>query len=241
MLRTLRSAIVAFTLMLMLVAFAVSCSATDDVNHNENEIDMGTYKEVTIGEILAAPESYAGQRVMVSGRFHALVHIALVVDWYSSAWGIGDGNDILQVYLIPDECLIWSTFPDYEENEAISLPGVVSIDLVGRGRFPSVCLVVNVEDVDVQPSPLTSNVEPESLVGKLIGGTGEIVSMNREEDRCVIETEGGVRLDSRSIDIPEECQVVGFRVRLAGIGCIAGDGPADGIPIQLYYVEQFNG
>jgi hypothetical protein len=221
----------AFALMLMLAGVYVGCTP-----RGNDKTDLGAYKEVTIDEILAAPENYAGQRVLVSGRFHALGHSALAVPWYWSAWGISDGTGGLEVYLMSDECLIWSTLPDFEEDEEIRLPGVVSTGLLGSGRFPSVCLLVDVEDVDIQTRPLTSDVEEQSLVGKLIGGAGEIVSVNREEGRCVIETAGGVRLDG----LLPEWQTVDLHVRFAGIGCMAGDSPSDGIPIGLYYIEKLD-
>lgn len=236
MVRRLTSACIAFALMLMLIGFGVSCAARGDIDRSQNERDLGEYKEVTIGEILANPESYTGHRVLVSGRFNALVHVAIAVPWYWSAWGISDGTGGLEVYLMSDECLIWSTLPDYDEDEEIRLPGVVSTGLLGNGRFPSVCLLVNLGDVDIETRPLTPNVEPESLVGKVIGGTGEIVSVDPEEGTCAIETEDGVRLDG----LPTGWQTPGVHVRFAGVGCVAGDSPADGIPIQLYYVEMLD-
>jgi hypothetical protein len=158
-------AFMAFALMLMLIGSGVSCTARGDLDRSHKESDLGGYRQVRIGEILAAPEKYAGQRVLASGRFNALVHLALAVPWYRSAWGISDGRGGLEVYLMSDECVIWSALPDYEEDEEVRLPGVVSTTLLGRGRFLSVCLLVDAEDVDTQTRPLTPEAEPGSLVG----------------------------------------------------------------------------
>jgi len=228
MLRRLISTLIVFILMLVLISSAASCST------------RGVYSEATIEEILAAPSDYAGQRVLVSGRCCGLVKIALAVDYYWTDWGICDGNHVLEVYLVSDSGRFWNAFPDHEAGKEIRLPGVVTLELLGGDRFASAFLLVNVEDVDIEAYPLAEDTEPGSLVGKLIGGTGEIVSVDREEGRCVIETEDGVRLSFRWIELPSEYQTVGLHVRFAAMGRIAGDNPEDGIPIGLYYIEKLD-
>lgn len=237
MLRTLILAVTALTLVLPPIAFAVSCSARDDTQHGSDKTNLEDYKEVTIKQIITTPENYAGQRVLVSGQFHNLVHLAIAVDYYWTDWGIGDGSQILEVYLMSDACLFWDRLPNYEENEEIRLPGVVTVNLLGPGRFASVFLVVSVRDVDIETHPLALHTGPKSLVGELIGGTGEIVCVDPRAGRCMIETAEGVKLGFRLIELPPECQVVGLHVRFAGIGIIAGDSQTDGIPIHLYYLE----
>lgn len=230
----------ALTLIVLLIVFAVSCSAREDAEQDSDRTNLEGYKEVTIEEILANPENHAGQRVLVSGRFHALGKPAIAVDYYWTDWGIGDGNQILGVYLVSEACLFSDRHPNYDENEEIRLPGVVTVDLLGRGRFASVFLLVNMRDVDIETHPLASYVGPTSLVAKLIGGTGEIVSFDRREGRCIIETAEGLRLGFRLIELPPECQVVwvGLHVRFAGLGCKGGDNATDGVAIRLYYLEE---
>lgn len=236
--RRLTLTVMVLTLILLAFVVGISCSAREDADEGGDETSLEACKEVTIDEILASPEDYVGQRVLVSGRFHHLVKIAIAVDYYWTDWGIGDGSRILQAYLVSDACLFWDPCPNYEENEEVRLPGVVTVNLLGSGRGAPAFLLVSVKNVDIETHPLTLDIQPKSLVGKLIGGTGEVVCVDSTEGRCTIQTAEGVRLSSRFVKLPPEYQAVGLHVRFAGMGCTAGDGPTDEIPIRLYYVEE---